>query len=248
MKMTMKKKYLLFAAAALTLAACSNDENMDGPVAIRLSSSLEVQTRAATDIQGNAFETGQSVDVFIHEYVTSGSATTTYPQPLVYTTGASGAMTPSTQPYFPSSGNGVTICAYYPSDMVDNIDAGTTATFTVKVNQSLKENYMASDLMYGVPQNGNPVKRTTDAVRIGFTHLLSKVSVNLTAGDGNPNLTGGRWNCLTCCPPPPSPRLKEASAKPQVRQPTSPYSRLTPRPPKAVPSYRLKRSVHSSSK
>ena len=154
MKMTMKKKYLLFAAAALTLAACSNDENMDGPVAIRLSSSLEVQTRAATDIQGNAFETGQSVDVFIHEYVTSGSATTTYPQPLVYTTGASGAMTPSTQPYFPSSGNGVTICAYYPSDMVDNIDAGTTATFTVKDDQSLKENYMASDLMYGVPQNG----------------------------------------------------------------------------------------------
>ena len=28
MKTTMKKKYLLFAAAALTLAACSNDENL----------------------------------------------------------------------------------------------------------------------------------------------------------------------------------------------------------------------------
>ena len=107
MKTTIKKKYLLFAAAALTLTACSNDdENLNGgPVELRLSSSLEVQTRAATDIQGSAFETGQSVDVFIHEYVTSGAATTTYPQPLAYTTGASGAMTPSTQPYFPSSGN-----------------------------------------------------------------------------------------------------------------------------------------------
>ena len=202
MKTTMKKKYLIFAAAALTLAACSNDdENLNGgPVELRLSSSLEVQTRAATDIQGSAFETGQSVDVFIHEHVTSGAATTTYPQPLVYTTGASGAMTPSTQPYFPSSGNGVTICAYYPSDMVDNIDAGTTATFTVKDDQSLKENYMASDLMYGVPQNGNPVKRTTDAVGIGFTHLLSKVSVNLTAGDGNPNLTGATVELLNVLP------------------------------------------------
>ena len=50
MKMTMNKKYLLFAAAALTLAACSNDdENLNGgPVELRLSSSLEVQTRAGT--------------------------------------------------------------------------------------------------------------------------------------------------------------------------------------------------------
>ena len=53
MKTTIKKKYLLFAAAALTLTACSNDdENLNGgPVELRLSSSLEVQTRAATDIQ-----------------------------------------------------------------------------------------------------------------------------------------------------------------------------------------------------
>ena len=44
----MKHPLLLFAAAALTLAACSNDdENLNGgPVELRLSSSLEVQTRA----------------------------------------------------------------------------------------------------------------------------------------------------------------------------------------------------------
>ena len=37
MKMIMKKKYLLFAAAALTLTACSNDdENLNGgPVELR---------------------------------------------------------------------------------------------------------------------------------------------------------------------------------------------------------------------
>ena len=50
MKTTIKKKYLIFAAAALTLTACSNDdENLNGgPVELRLSSSLEVQTRANT--------------------------------------------------------------------------------------------------------------------------------------------------------------------------------------------------------
>ena len=41
----MKHPLLLFAAVALTLAACSNDdENLNGgPVELRLSSSLEVQ-------------------------------------------------------------------------------------------------------------------------------------------------------------------------------------------------------------
>ena len=58
MKTTIKKKYLIFAAAALTLAACSNDdENLNGgPVELRLSSSLEVQTRAGNDIQGAQFD------------------------------------------------------------------------------------------------------------------------------------------------------------------------------------------------
>ena len=44
----MKHPLLFFAAAALTLTACSNDdENLNvGPVELRLSSSLEVQTRA----------------------------------------------------------------------------------------------------------------------------------------------------------------------------------------------------------
>lgn len=93
MKMTMKKKYLIFAAAALTLTACSNDENMDGPGAIRLSSGIEVQevTRATTDIQNEAFDANEKIDVYINE-ATAGTPSTDY-----------------TQPNFPSSGNGVNI-------------------------------------------------------------------------------------------------------------------------------------------
>lgn len=44
------KNYILLTAAALMLGACSNDENLDnpnGPVELRLTSGLEVQTRAA---------------------------------------------------------------------------------------------------------------------------------------------------------------------------------------------------------
>ena len=62
----MKHSFILFAAVALTLAACSNDdENLNGgPVELRLSSSLEVQTRAGNDIQGAQFDADEDFDVF----------------------------------------------------------------------------------------------------------------------------------------------------------------------------------------
>ena len=59
----MKHPLLFFAAAALTLAACSNDENLnDGPVELRLSSSLEVQTRAY-QVQDEQLARGETVYV-----------------------------------------------------------------------------------------------------------------------------------------------------------------------------------------
>ena len=161
------KKQLILAAAALALAACSNDENLnDGPVAIRLSSSLEVQTRAASGIQGSAFDEGESVDIFITESVEADeSATTTYPQPLTYTTGTNGTMTPPTggQPYFPTSGNGVNIYAYYPSKAVTDMGASGVA-FTVEADQSTDASYKASDLMFGMA--ANPVSRQSSAIPV----------------------------------------------------------------------------------
>ncbi len=177
------KRYLLFAAAVLALAACSNDsetENWNGE--IRLRSGLDVQqtTRAATDIQGAQFDNGESVDVYINEN-TDGTPTTSYLQPLTYTTDGNGGMTPQTQPYYPTSGNGVNIYAIYPS--------GTKAgeLFTVQADQSADANYKKSDLMYGKPAQ-NPVSRTSSPVNINFSHRLSKVTVVLESGNGNPDL------------------------------------------------------------
>ena len=192
MKTTMKKKYLLFAAAALTLAACSNDdENLNGgPVELRLSSSLEVQTRAGNDIQGAQFDADEDIDVFIHEDVAAGeTATSQYDQPLLYTTmDANGNMSTNNQQYFPSSGKGVNIYAYYPSKAVSSIAEGATEDFTIQSDQSTDENYKLSDLMWGAANN--PVERTRDAVPLTFSHLLTKVTVNLKQGNGQPDLEG----------------------------------------------------------
>ncbi len=182
----MKRNHLLLAAAALAFAACSSEtDNWNGE--IRLRSGLDVQqtTRAATDIQSTQFDKNEQIDVYITE-ATTGEATTTYAQPLTYTTGESGAMTPSTQPYFPTSGNGVNIFAVYPT----GTSIAANNTFTIKDNQSSDANYKASDLMYGAPTGNQSVSRTKSAVVLTFKHLLSKVTVILQPGTGSPDLDG----------------------------------------------------------
>lgn len=194
-------KYLILAAAATMFAACSNDENgVNEPTPIRLSSSLTVlETRAGTDVQTSQFRMNEELDVFISENVAAGAtATTTYAQPLVYTTGTNGALTPAAQPYFPTSGNGVNIHAFYPSGAVTVFD-GAPVKFTVQADQSTDAGYMASDLMYGAPQS-NPVSRTSNAVVLTFKHLLSKVTITLKAGNGRPSLDGAKVELLNVSP------------------------------------------------
>ena len=186
------KKNLIFAAiAALALTACSNDDDIKvgGDNAILLTSSLNVaETRAATDIQTSAFDAGETVDVYITEH-NGGNNPTTYPQPIEYTTGAGDALTVGTQYYYPTSGNGVNIYALYPAT------AATGELFTIADDQSTDANYKASDLMYGKPAS-NPVSPSANAVNIKFTHLLSKVTINLKPGVNVTSLDGAKVELL----------------------------------------------------
>lgn len=195
------RNYLFLAAAATVFAACSNDENgVNELTPIRLSSSLTVlETRAGTDVQNSQFQANEQLDVFISEDVPAGeTANTVYDQPLVYTTSASGALTTAIQPYFPTGGNAVNIHAVYPSGAVLAFD-DTAVDFTVEADQSTDAAYKASDLMYGAPQS-NPVQRTENAVVLTFNHLLSKVTVTLKAGTGNPSLDGAKVELVNVSP------------------------------------------------
>lgn len=187
----MKKNMIFAAIAALALTACSNDDDIKvgGDNAILLTSSLNVaETRAATDIQTSAFDAGETVDVYITEN-NGGNNPTTYPQPIEYTTGAGGALTVGTQYYYPTSGNGVNIYALYPAT------AETGKLFTIAEDQSIDANYKASDLMYGKPAS-NPVSPSANAVDIKFSHLLSKVTINLIAGANVTSLDGAEVKLL----------------------------------------------------
>ena len=187
MKMIMKKKYLIFAAAALTLAACSNDdENLNGgPVELRLSSSLEVQTRAY-QVQDEQLARGETVYVWADEQ----DGETDYIKAWELTAAGNGSFQePATKQYFPQSGKGLSLYAIHgdfgASAFTENATPfpTTSLTHTVSDNQSIDANVAKSDLLYAVApnvsRNGNPT-----VVPLTFRHLLAKVEVALKPGDG----------------------------------------------------------------
>ena len=189
----MKKLFFLAAAASVMLAACSSD-NEEATVAeksaIRLSTqSLTGMTRAGQSVQLTQFAANENVGIFLAEDnagspVTSGTNVTPYAQPLTYV--ADGAGNLANTQYWPQDGNGLHIFGVYPLAAATAAAAynATGVTFTVAANQTSDANYKASDLMTGKPTANNPVARQSTAVDMTFTHLLTKVDVNLTAGAG----------------------------------------------------------------
>ena len=150
------------------------------------------ETRAADQsLQLTQFASGSKVAIFLAEDVNgtataSGDNVTTYTQPLEYTADGNGGLSTAdnSKQYWPTSGNGLHIYGVYPYSAATAYDA-TNVPFSVKGDQSSDADYNASDLMTGAPET-NPAKRTDNngAVEVKFTHLLSKININLTAGAG----------------------------------------------------------------
>ena len=185
------KNYILLAAAALMLGACSNDENLDtdAPVELRLTSGLEVLTRTTHDLD-TQLKNGEQVHVWVDDAITDGSL---YANNIL-TAGDNGALTGSTTMYFPETGNGVDIYAIH-GNFAPNADFtnfwGTEQTHSVEQDQKSSGNgsgYAQSDLVYAksadVSRSGNPT-----TVNLTFAHLLSNVEVVLVRGEGYPNIS-----------------------------------------------------------
>jgi hypothetical protein len=176
------KKSILFLFVGLALfASCANEDSTNNSASNGDAILLKVgslATRAATNIQGDEFEKGEQINVFLSE-VTDGTPSTRYTQPMVYvTTNNSGNMKPSNSifPYYPANGNKVDLWAVYPSGVTQN-----STVFQVASDQSTTVNYKKSDLMYCVKNN---IERQSNVVDITFKHKLAKVIVQLTVPEG----------------------------------------------------------------
>ena len=183
------KNYILLAAAALTLGACSNDENLDnpnGPVELRLTSGLEVQTRATTYTQSTSLTEGENVYAWVDD---AGNSNPEY-QARKLTATANGGFT-YTPMYFPQTGNGVSIYAMHGKFTTPfsegNVFPGTEGVaFTVEADQSgMGTAYTNSDLLYATRKD---VARTKENVELTFYHMLSKIEIAIVRGDGAPEL------------------------------------------------------------
>lgn len=190
----MKKNLFVIAVATAVVTACSSDLDETSVVEscpVRLcTDGLTGITRAGQSVQLTQFVADQQVGIFLAEDngngspITSGTNVTTYGQPLTYV--ADGAGNLSNEQYWPQDGNGLHIFGVYPLAAATTAGAynATGKSFSVQTDQTTDANYMASDLMTGLPTYGNPVARTTAAVPLTFTHLLTKIDVSLSTGDG----------------------------------------------------------------
>lgn len=174
------KKFFIFAAAAIAMAACSNDDNeviAQNDNAIHLSANVGnrlTRANAADGLQETQFESGQNI--FVEAYKTGESST--YTTATYQTTDANGAMTG--EMYYPSDGSNIDICAFYPSTV-----SSATTSFSVNASQTTANvaNYRGSDLMYATKLT-NEAKKTTGTHALTFNHALSKIIVTLAAGNG----------------------------------------------------------------
>ena len=186
----MKATKIISACAVLVaLASCSNDHVISQPGAedtpIRIQANVgAVTTKAASDIQSEHFKDGQTVNVYIYEHTTGteGYKYGSNSDGHVPCTVNSNKLNPTggVTLFYPANGNGIDAYGVYPSTVTAN---ASSQNFTVGDNQSLEDDYMASDLMFTDTQVSDH-KKTAGDVSLVFKHKLSKVIVILQKGSG----------------------------------------------------------------
>ena len=183
----MKTKYFLLAAAAMTLAACSNDES-DNQVtasegateAITLVANVNNVTRGGVSIQEQCFDEGELINV---ECTPAGGTMTS----AVYQAGeasenvnALSINTNETALKWSANGSNVSIKAFYPSTV-----GSSNTSFSVEETQYSSTDatdqtaYKSSDLMIATAADQ---AKDNGTIALTFSHALSKIIVNLTAG------------------------------------------------------------------
>ena len=183
----MKMKHALaILLMPLVFTACSNDSELSTavdnsePVELRLSSGMQLSTRAAyTNTQNTQILSGEKVYAWVDE--TTTPTATEYIHAWELTADGSGNFT-SDRKNYPISGRPVDVYALHGN--FTGITSGTTTfpaslTHTIATNQTT--DYAKSDLLYASATN---LARQTAAHQLTFSHLLAKVEVYLVAGTG----------------------------------------------------------------
>lgn len=188
----MKKLSLLCAVAiiALTFASCRecNHENPLDKNGVRFSGTVE---NVATRLSGTTWSTGDAIGVFA---ITAGTSLAegnllggvTGANNRRFTTIGNGEFLPAPGQaiVFPPTGD-IDFIAYHPHS------TAVTATFTLPINvttQNTVATQTALDILYS--NNATGYSNANHNVTLNFQRQMSKLVLNVTAGDGVPSLEG----------------------------------------------------------
>lgn len=179
----MNTRLFLLAATALTLAACSNDsESADssGLVEIRLTSTIEAQTRAAANTQGGTLAENEKVYVWVDDAEASTDADATLYKAVTLTANSHNGFDEGTTMYFPTTGHSLNFYSMHgnfteaPTEGSTDFPTGGIA-FSVATTQNEigSTAYTNSDLLYAIRKGVAP----QEYVSLCFYHMLSKLEL-----------------------------------------------------------------------
>lgn len=169
----MKTRLFTFAALALALAACTNDNLNDGPVAAVINA--EISDAVATRASGTAWAERDEIGISESRF---GYANVLYRW-------ENGKFTPAGTIIFFQDDDPTTFSAYYPYDA----DGGT---LTATTDATAQQNQPAIDFLYATGATAsthNPEVNFTDNTAAGgtdcsFHHCMSQITLTFEAGSG----------------------------------------------------------------
>ena len=167
-------------AGVIFLSGCSKIEPQSEGVPIRISAGLSMYTRA-TD---TSFEQGDALGLYLVKWGsgTPGSLQSTgnYGDNLPFSLTSSGWQTSATAQY-PQDGEKLDFYAYYPYVSSSALDGEGYRVHRTATDQRQESAYKGSDLLMA---SASGVSAGTAAVHLQFSHMLSKMEIELKAGEG----------------------------------------------------------------
>lgn len=191
--MAMAASLLLLFTACTTSDVDGNDNGGDNsvPIPVSITTAVSAITRSAsaitrsasTDLQSSQLTPGAKVGIFAKHCT---SATFDNPEKwwdnITYTVQSDGSLKADNHElavWYSLTGTPTYLYAYIPYE--SSYNDLTYIPFKVKIDQTAEADYIASDLLITKAEN---LSSTSSAVKLTFTHALSKMTVHLTPGEG----------------------------------------------------------------
>ena len=190
----MKTRFFALAALALSLAACTQDEQADDnrlpegeyPVVIRATGlSVEATPQAATSTRATVDGDWQGVQTValkmgdaVKEYTVTAS-----------TDSKSAMLSSENNPHYWTSRDPITVSAWWP---LDDTDITRMPAVKVAEDQSTQEAFAASDFIAAIDQTVE-----FDEPKLTFTHRTARITVALKPGTGITSVAGATVSLMS---------------------------------------------------